>query len=223
MINRWALADPIDARNTSRTGTGRLRAAADAIEKQHMDTTSLSLLKRLRSSSDDQAWKRFVNLYAPLIFHWGKSQNLSDDDASELVQEVMQILVVKMREFQYNPNKRFRGWLRTIAANKATDIHRRNNVRRTTHDQHSILSITTADNVDLFAEAEYRTFLAHRAMELMKSEFDKTSWSACHQHLIEGKKADQIAANLGITINMVYLAKSRILARIREELDGLVD
>ena len=188
-----------------------------------MDSTSVSLLKRLRNSSDDQAWKRFVNLYAPLVFHWGKSQNLSADDASELVQEVMQILVVKMREFQYNPNKRFRGWLRTVAANKANDIHRRNNARPTTQNEQSILSIATADDVDLFAETEYRKFLAHRAMELMKSEFDETSWKACQQHLIEGKKADQIAADLGITANMVYLAKSRILARIRQELDGFVD
>ncbi len=135
----------------------------------------------------------------------------------------MQVLVVKMRDFEYNPDKRFRGWLRTVTANKAHDIHRRNNVRRTTDDQQGILSIPTADNVDLFAEAEYRKFLAHRAMELMKSEFDETSWKACHQHLIEGKKANQIAADLGITPNMVYLAKSRILARIREELDGLMD
>ena len=188
-----------------------------------MDSTSLSLLKRLRTSNDDQAWKRFVNLYAPLIFHWGKSQNLSADDASDLVQEVMQILVVKMREFQYDPDKRFRGWLRTITANKANDIHRRNNARPTVHHDPSLQAIVTADQADLFAEDEYRKFLAHRAMELMKSEFDQVSWQACYQHLIEGKKADQIAAELGITPNMVYLAKSRILARIREELSGLVD
>jgi RNA polymerase sigma-70 factor (ECF subfamily) len=188
-----------------------------------MDSTSVSLLKRLRNSSDELAWKRFVNLYAPLIFHWGRSQQLTADDAAELVQEVMQILVVKMREFEYNPDKRFRGWLRTVTANKANDIHRHNGVRRTTQDERSIRALTADDNVDLFAETEYQQFLAQRAMQLMKAEFDEISWRACHEHLIEGKKADQIARELGITVNMVYLAKSRILARIRQELSGLID
>ena len=84
-----------------------------------MNSTSVSLLRRLRQSDQEDAWQRFVDLYAPLIYHWGRNQGLSAGDASDLVQEVMVILVTKLPDFEYDPSKRFRGWLRTVTLNAA--------------------------------------------------------------------------------------------------------
>lgn len=188
-----------------------------------MDSTSESLLRRLRQPDQEAAWQRFVRLYAPLIFHWGMNHGLSSDDAADLVQEVMALLVEKLPKFEYDPTKRFRGWLRTVTLNKANDLHRRNAARPATALVDASPQISVADAVDLFAEAEYRHFLVRRALELMQSEFDERSWRACWQHVVEGRTASDVALDLGVTVNMVYLAKSRILARLRQELADLID
>ena len=82
-----------------------------------MDSTSISLLRRLRQPSPEDAWQRFVDLYAPLIFHWGRNQGLNATDASDLVQQVLSTLVIKLPEFEYDPKQRFRGWLGQDHAN----------------------------------------------------------------------------------------------------------
>jgi len=68
-------------------------------------------LRRLRESDAEADWLRFSNLYAPLVFYWGRSQGLEATDAADLVLEVMTKFVVKLREFKYDPQLKFRGWL----------------------------------------------------------------------------------------------------------------
>ncbi len=187
-----------------------------------MDSTSVSLLRRLRTPNQEAAWQRFVELYTPLVFHWSRRQGLATPDAADLVQEVLAILVTKLPEFEYDPNKRFRGWLRTITVNKARDFHRRQAARPATGNGETQQLAAAADVVDLFEEAEYRSFLVGRALELMRSEFRDEVWQACWQQVVEGKKAAEVAASLGLSLNVVYSAKSRVLRRLREELAGLM-
>ena len=89
----------------------------------------VTTVRRLRQPNQEAAWERFVDLYAPLIFHWGKNQGLNTTDSTDLVQDVMAILVAKLPEFQYDPSKRFRGWLRTVTVNAARNLHRRESTR----------------------------------------------------------------------------------------------
>ena len=107
-----------------------------------MDSTSVSLLRRLREPGHDAAWQRFVDLYAPLIFHWAKNRGLNPADAADLVQEVLVTLVAKLPEFEYDPTKRFRGWLRTVTLNKANDFHRRNSVRPSSGHEATIQGVS---------------------------------------------------------------------------------
>lgn len=188
-----------------------------------MDSTSHSLLRRLQEPEHATAWERFVELYAPLVFHWGKSQGLNSTDAADLVQDVLTIVVTKLPEFQVDPTKRFRGWLRTVTVNKANDFHRRNAVRPDSGREPTIQNAAVATAVDLFDEAEYRSFLVNRALELMKSEFRDETWQACWLQVVEGRKAVDVAQELNISLNVAYLAKSRVLGRLREELAGLMD
>jgi RNA polymerase sigma-70 factor (ECF subfamily) len=188
-----------------------------------MDSTSVSLLRRLRQPNQEDAWERFVDLYAPLIYHWGRNQGLNSTDASDLVQEVLATLVAKLPEFEYDPTQRFRGWLRTVTVNKARDFQRRQATEPSTGVDDAIERIAVADATDLFGEAEYRHFLVKRAMQLMQAEFQEQTWQACWKQVVEGRKAADVARELGITDNMAYLAKSRVLKRLREELDGLMD
>lgn len=189
----------------------------------HMDSTSVSLLRRLKQSDREEAWQRFVDLYAPLIFHWGRSHGLNPTDASDLVQEVMAILVKTLPDFEYDPNKRFRGWLRAVTVNKACDLHRRQAVRPSTGAEETIAAVTVANGVDVFEESEYRSFLVGRALTTMKTEFPEHTWQACWKLVVDGRSAAEVAQQLGITQNAAYVAKSRVLRRLREELAGLLD
>jgi RNA polymerase sigma-70 factor (ECF subfamily) len=90
-----------------------------------MDTTDISLLERLKLPVDQKAWARFVDLYTPLIYSWARRAGLQESDAADLVQEVFAQLLQKMPGFNYDRQKSFRAWLRTITLNKWRDRCRR--------------------------------------------------------------------------------------------------
>jgi hypothetical protein len=81
-----------------------------------MNTTSASLLERLRQTADPAAWERFVRLYTPLLCHWARRVGSPRQDVEDLVQDVFAVLLRKLPEFRYNPGQRFRGWLRRTSA-----------------------------------------------------------------------------------------------------------
>src|SRR5262245_21842152 len=83
-----------------------------------MNTTSPTLLERLRCPAEQGAWGRFLQLYSPLLYHWARHLGLIEADAADLVQDVFTTLVQRLPEFQYDPSKGFRRWLRTVLLNK---------------------------------------------------------------------------------------------------------
>lgn len=186
-------------------------------------STSVSLLQRLRQPDPDAAWRQFVDLYAPLIFYWGRQHGMNATDASDLVQEVMTVLAEKLPEFAYDPSKRFRGWLRTITVNKARDFHRRQASRPSSGLDETIDHTPVASDVDLFDETEYRAFLVSRAKKLIESQFEPTTWEACWRHVTGDRAAEDVGRELGVSANAVRVAKCRVLRKLREELDGLLD
>jgi RNA polymerase sigma-70 factor (ECF subfamily) len=187
-----------------------------------MDSTSASLLKRLREPSPESAWSRFVELYAPLIFYWGRKDGMSPTDAGDVVQEVLAILVVKLPEFEYDPSQRFRGWLRTVTVNKAKDIQRRDLARSRANTATAQMNSMSDESSHPFEESEYQTYVVRRAFQLMQTEFEKQTWRACWQQVVEGASALETAQDLDISVNAARIAKSRVLRRLREELDGLL-
>lgn len=188
-----------------------------------MNSTSASLLRRLQQPDQEQAWQRFVDLYAPLIFYWGKNHGLNAADAADLVQDVLAILIDKLPEFQYDPKRRFRGWLQTITRNRATDLYRRNAAQPQSGRDDSIQNVSVAAAADLFDETEYRRFVVARALQVMQAEFPAHAWQACWQLAVEGRRGADVAADLGISESTVYTSKCRILRRLRVELKGLLE
>ncbi len=182
-------------------------------------TTSPSLLMRLQSGSETQAWSRFVSLYTPVLFGWVRSQGMASDESADIVQEVFALLVEKLPTFQYNHEQSFGSWLRTVTFNKCRDHFRRNKRRPVVADHP--LDPEVPDNVEQFSVEDYRRRLAHRALEVMREEFQPTTWKACWQSVVSNRPAAEIALELGISVNAVYVAKSRVLRRLREELDGV--
>ena len=185
-----------------------------------MLTTNTSLLRKLYSRADAEAWSRFVKLYAPLVHHWVGAIGIDEPDKSDVSQEVFMTLLGKMSSFQYDENRSFRGWLRTITLNKCRDLLRS---KRRLSEPLLMERIEQAsrDESDCFTQREYRNYLAARALNLMKEHFSEATWRACWSHVVEGKSAKIIAMELNISENAVYLARARVLRRLRNELDGL--
>ena len=182
-----------------------------------MHTTPPSLLEQLRRPDDQRAWRRFVDLYTPLLFYWARRVGLQESDAADLVQEVFALLVRKLPDFAYDRDKGFRNWLRTVLMNKWREIGRRHALPTAG----AVPEQAGPDAVAALAEEEFRRRLAVRALELMKAEFQPATWKACWEHAAIGRTAADVAAELGMSVNAVYLATSRVLRRLRQELDGL--
>jgi RNA polymerase sigma-70 factor (ECF subfamily) len=187
-----------------------------------MHTTSPTLLERLRQPAEQDAWGRFVQLYTPLLYTWTRHFGLNEADAADLVQEVFTILVQKLPEFRYEPGKGFRHWLRTITVNKWRDHLRRRAVIPTA-GLAALDEMAAPEDSGAFGEAEYRQHLVRRALQLMQSEFSPKTWRACWEHVAAGRPAAEVAAELGISVGSVYVAKSRVMSRLRQELKGLLD
>ena len=188
-----------------------------------MHTTPPTLLERLRRPADQAAWSRFVRLYTPLLLRWAYRLGLPGPDAADLVQEVFLVLVRQLPKFSYDPSRSFRAWLRTVTLNKWRDLGGRRGARSLDADDPALLGLAVADPAELFDEAEYRAALSGRALQLIRQEFQPTTWQACWETVVMDRPAAEVAAELGITVNAVYLAKSRVLSRLRQDLDGLLD
>jgi RNA polymerase sigma-70 factor (ECF subfamily) len=197
-----------------------------------VNTTSLTLLERLRqeaspeasgSSGEQEAWARFVKLYTPLLFRWARGVSLPSEEASDLVQDVLTLLVQKLPDFTYDRQKSFRGWLRTITLNKWREKARKHSLPRANVDPANLPAKGGMEDAAAFEEAEYRHYLVRRALELMRAEFQPSTWKACWECVVRGRPAADVARELKITTNAVYLAKSRVLRRLHQELAGLLD
>jgi RNA polymerase sigma-70 factor (ECF subfamily) len=188
-----------------------------------MDSTSVSLLQRLRDPSADGAWERFIELYTPLIFYWANQRGLATVDATDLVQDVLLTMVQRIGDFDPNGEGRFRGWLKTITVNRAADFRRAQKRRPEAVDATELLTVADFAESDFLDDTEYRRLLVNRTLELLRSAFQTTTWSLARAQLVEGKSARAASEAAGVTLSAAYVAKCRVLARLREELAGLLD
>src|SRR5688500_2921015 len=123
-----------------------------------MERTPASLLQRLRQPGDDDAWKRFVRLYTPLLFYWARKLGQQESDAADLVQEVFTLLVRELPAFTYDRQRSFRGWLRTVLTNKWRELLRRNG--RLPRESPGTISVAVPDPAEAYDEAEFNRYLA---------------------------------------------------------------
>jgi RNA polymerase sigma-70 factor (ECF subfamily) len=176
------------------------------------------LLQRLREPDAEQAWARFVDLYTPLFFSWTSQLGLPEPEAAELVQDVLGVLMTQVRDFDATSSKNFRSWLRTVMMNQWYALCSRRSVPTTVNDEPSV------DTVDINNSPEdYRKELMPRALQMLQPDFDATTWQACWEHVVRGRTADDIGAELKLSEAAVYAARYRVLQRLRQELDGMID
>lgn len=186
--------------------------------------TRASLILRIRNPLDAQAWSEFVQLYAPLLHSYAMKNHLQDADAADLAQDTLRLVLRAAPEFIYEPAKgSFRGWLFTIARNEIRKfVTRKGSKLRGTGDSEvrELLSEVPAEEPDEGEwDREYQLNLFHWAARRVQAEFRDASWQAFWRTVVNGERIENVSRDLGISAGAVYIARSRVTARIRQEIE----
>jgi RNA polymerase sigma-70 factor (ECF subfamily) len=193
-----------------------------------MDETSASLLDRARHGADAASWQRLVDLYTPLIRGWLRHHaDLHAADSDDLVQDVLAVVVRKLPQFERQPRTgAFRRWLRTV--NVLRDFWRAQRIRpRATGDsdfQQVLAQLEDPDSgLSHLWDQEHDKHVTRRLLDMIQPRFEARTWRAFQRVALDGASPDETAAELGMSVNAVFIAKSRVLALLRQEGEGLID
>ncbi len=188
-----------------------------------MFMTPASLLYRRRQPNEVTAWGRFVDLYTPLLFHWSKKFGLQESDSADLVQDVFLILWRKLPEFEYDSGKSFHAWLKTIFLNRYRSRMWQRGAANGNSSNLSSADVSVADFSDQLADEDDTRYLIRRAFRLIETEFSALQQQVFREYVLEEQPPEQVAGKLGISPGTVYSIKSKILSRLRQELQQILD
>lgn len=187
-------------------------------------TTSISLLDRVKSG-EESAWERMVTLYYPLVCRWCASKGLQPHDCVDVAQEVFTAVARNIRRFRRETQRdSFCAWLRTIAMRKMNDYWRRQKKQATSiggSEARRWLSEvpgTTSEDPRSPPSVDEEAIVVRAALDALSAEFEPRTWKAFWRVTVDGEPAARVAEELSTTSNAVYLARSRVLRRLREEL-----
>ena len=189
-------------------------------------TTRASLLLRIRDPRDRIAWGEFVELYAPLIHAYGMHHGLQDADAADLAQEVLRRVARSAAGFEYDPSRgSFRGWLFTVTRNELSKLVERG-AKKAKGSGDTAMHEVLAQQPDKSRDEEewdreYQWNLFHWAAERVRAEFREATWQAFWLTAVGGREASEVARELNISGGAVYIARSRVTARIRQEIQAV--
>lgn len=192
-----------------------------------MNETNPSLLYRA-TAGDEGAWQRIVTLYQPLIHAWLQRHSVHSQEAADIAQEVMAVVVRDLPKFSHagHPGS-FRGWLRAITVNRARAFLRdgRREQGKGGDGVHQVLDQLEDSGSQLTQDwnAEHDAHIVRRILTMIETDFEPTTVHIFRRLVLEEAKAPDVAAELGMGVAAVYGAKSRVLQRIRREAEGLLD
>jgi len=179
--------------------------------------THPSLLIRLRDARDGAAWALFVEIYTPLIYRYCRKRHLQEADAAEVAQEVLLQVNRSITSFEYQPERgRFRDWLGSVVRSKLSRFFRR--VRPGTNEDTHVLANLAGNYGDADWADHFNNDLLQITLARIQPEFEEHTWQAFTKVWIENIPAAQTGKLLSIPVAMVYVAKSRVLKRLREEI-----
>ena len=186
---------------------------------RELDQTRASLLARLAKDVDKDAWLEFWERYAELIHSFARQRQLQASDCDDVVQTVLMALLRAMPNFSYDPARgRFRGYLKTITLRAIYRKTRQNSDTSALEDVEHLPEETAAlsedPEVDALWESQWRQHHVRRAMRVIEQEFNEKDRAAFNQYVVAGLDPSATAEALGLSVDQVYQAKSRILKRL---------
>lgn len=194
--------------------------------------TRASLVLRLRDRTDDAAWTQFLEIYAPMVYRFSVSRGLQDADATDLVQEVSRRVGDSIDRLDYKKEKGgFRAWLFTITRNCLSNFFVKKQrgeligAQSNGTEQVKMLNqIPEAfDGLDTIWEREYQLQLFAKAMETIRPIVEPNTWAAFELTAIQNQSPDAAAAEIGMSRGAVYVAKSRVTAKLRTEVERMME
>ncbi len=190
--------------------------------------TRATLLARIRDGDDADSWREFLHLYGPVVYGFARNRGLQDADAADMMQEVLRSVARNAGKLEYDPRRgTFRGWLYTVTRNKIYNFLNsgRNRAKAVgdSANQERLESIAdrNGDDSDSQWELEYQRRLSAQAMERVKNEFQPNTWKAFWGTAVDDRSADQVGKELKMSVGAVYVAKSRVISRLRDEITRL--
>jgi RNA polymerase sigma factor (sigma-70 family) len=179
-----------------------------------MSRTRSTLLEQIRDLDDAQGWEQFDAIYRPMIFRYARDRGLSLDQAEELAQDCMTALVERIQRFQRRAS--FRGWLRGLVDHKVADqLRKRPPERQGVTRDFSRPQEREKTPAEIWERQWNRAHLL-RCLDRVRAEVSEHTYRAFELYVIEEKPVAEISRLLGLTPNQVYVAKSRVMARIEE-------
>ena len=190
--------------------------------------TSASLLERLRSTPEDADWNRLVELYTPLIRAWIRRHSYSQQDADDVVQEVLSVVVRKIPSFERERAGAFRSWLKTITVNCLREAWRGRRFRPSAaggSDFRLVLEQMEdpASQLSQLWNDEHDQHVLQTLLTQIEPTLSNETWQAFKRVTVDGESPAEVANTMGISVNSVYIAKSRVMSRLREEGRGLLE
>ena len=188
--------------------------------------TRASLLVQIRDGANTAAWHEFVQLYGPIVYGFARKRGLQDADAADLMQDVLRSVNNSIGRLEYDRRRgTFRGWLFTITRNKVLNFLSARRIRPqgsgdTATNKRLETQPGSTDGADDW-ELEYQRRLAGMAMEQVKQEFQPSTWQAFILTAVDGVPTAEASRQTGLSAGAVYVAKSRVLARLKNAVDAL--
>lgn len=185
--------------------------------------TRASLILRLPSTGDADAWAEFASIYEPFVYRFARRGGLQDADARELVQDVMLSVAKAVGRWKPDGNRaKFRTWLFHIARNQLLDALAKRKRQLTARGGTSFFGrfgefSEAAETTDQLMRLEHRRVLFRWAAERIEKAVNPATWQAFWMTAVDEKSVDEVASELGLTTGAVYIARSRVLAKLRDE------
>jgi RNA polymerase sigma-70 factor (ECF subfamily) len=186
--------------------------------------TSASLLQRARAGSN-MGWEQLIHLYTPLLRTWVGRHVRQPSDVDDVVQQVFTVVVAKLPEFAHSGRPgAFRHWLRRITVNHLRAFWRSRRPRAGQAAAEALLDQLEdpASGPSREWDREHDEHLARKLLDYVEPEFRPATWRAFHGLVLDGLPTEAVAAELGLSVNAVLIAKSRVLRRLRQEAEGLL-
>ena len=188
--------------------------------------TRTSLLVRIRDPRDGEAWREFTALYEPLIYEFSRKRGLQDADAADLTQIVLHAVTSAIRRLDYDSERgSFHSWLFAVTRNQLRKFLSRQHREPHGSGDTDVLDLLNEepapDEEAALWDDEYKRQRFRWACKRVRGEVEPASWQAFWRTAVDGCTGAEAASELGMSIGAIYTARSRVLERIRKQIEQL--
>lgn len=185
--------------------------------------TQGTLLVAIKSPQDRVAWEEFIQIYRPVIYRMARAWGMQDADAQDVTQNILMRIAGAIERYERRPGTKFRHWLRRVARNaifsaksqSPKDAAAGGSIANELLSEEANVSIEVDQEIN--REYEREQFL--RAASVVRSDVHPETWQAFELTMVQGLTCDEAADSIGKSVGTVYAARSRIMKRLREQIE----